>query len=505
MRAKISFLLFIGITAITLMQCEKEELTVTTSSPEALQFYNEGVVLADKFLTNEAVEKFRAAIELDTTFAMAYYYLSRTYESAGNLSLAKTNIQKAKAYSGTTTPLEWVYINAWEKILDNDFSGAIEIYQTKIKDYTDDKHILFVMGKTHRLMKNFPESIDILNRLIDKDATYAPAYNQLGYTYRDMGDYDKAVEFLKKYAELEPDEPNPFDSLGDLFRSKGEYKLAIENYKKALEVKPNFYTSYRNLGLCYIDIGEYDLAVSTYKNFLEIVTERELKRDVYSDLVQIHLALGKYNNALEYANLAIQHSASSFRRSYGIATKGYIYYLKNNLNAAVRNLNASLTVLPDAIWAHEWKGLVFLKQRKYDQTLTEAANMKSLIDKYGQTAYLSNYNALLGKVAMSQELLDEAILYFKDAMKYDASSNLYPIACAYFRKGDYESAENNLRQIFKFNPNHALAHYLLAKTYEQQSKKDLATKEYQKFLQIWGDADKDITEVQRAKYACAIQ
>ena len=505
MRAKIFFLLFICILVVSLIQCEKEELTVTTSSPEALQFYNEGVELADKFLKNEAIEKFKAAIELDTTFAMAYYYLSRTYESAGNLSMAKTGIQKAKSYSGTTTPLEWVYINAWEKILDNDFSGAIEIYQTKIKDYTDDKHILFVMGKTHRLMKNFPESIDILNRLIKKDPAYAPAYNQLGYTYRDMGDFDKAVEFLQKYAELEPDEPNPFDSLGDLYRSKGDYKKAIENYKKALDVKPDFYTSYRNLGLCYIDIGEYDLAVSTYKSFLEIVTERELKRDVYSDLVQINLALGKYNEALKYANLAIQHSSSSFRRSYGIATKGYIYYLKNNLNAALRNLNVSLTVLPDAIWAHEWKGLVFLRQAKYDQTLAEAANMKTIIEQYGQTAYLSNYNALLGKVAMAQELYDEAILYFKDAMKYDASSNFYPMACAYFRKGDYDNAVNNLRHIFEFNPNHALAHFMLAKTYEQQNKKDFATKEYQKFLQIWGDADKDISEVQRAKYACAIQ
>jgi len=91
MRAKICFFLFICILVLSLTQCEKEDLKVTTTSPEALQFYNEGVELADKFLTNDAIKKFKAAIELDTTFAMAYYYTSRTYESAGNLSLAKTN------------------------------------------------------------------------------------------------------------------------------------------------------------------------------------------------------------------------------------------------------------------------------------------------------------------------------------------------------------------------------------------------------------------------------
>lgn len=499
MKVQINILLGIFLVLLLFTFCGQDQLQITTSSPEALQIYFDGVELAEKFLDNEAIEKFSAAIELDTTFAMAHYYLSRSYESAGNLTLAKQSIEKAKLYSGTTTPLEWVYINAWEKLLNNDLAGAMKIYQETIKDYSNDKHIMFVMGKTHRLMKNYQESEKVLGRLIKKHPHYAPAFNQLGYTYKEMGDFDKAIEYFKKYANLEPDQPNPFDSLGDMFRARGDYNNAIDNYKKALSVKPDFYTSLRNLGSTYLTIGEYEKSKTTYKKLLSLKPGREWQRDVYTDMAQIYLATGQFNEALKSINQSIMLSKSNFRKSYGIATKGYIYFLKNNYNEALRLFSASLTVLPEAIWAHEWKGCVFIKQKKYDLALSEAQEMKLLLERYGQTAYMSNYNALLGKIAMEQELYDEAIMYIKDAMKYDYQSNLYPMAYAYFKKGNFENAVYYINKIFSFNRNNGLAHFLLAQIYEKQNKQKLASAEYSTFLKIWKNADDDIREVQEAK------
>ena len=100
---------------------------------------------------------------------------------------------------------------------------------------------------------------------------------------------------------------------------------------------------------------------------------------------------------------------------------------------------------------------------------------------------------------MAQELHDEAIMYFKDAMEYDVSSNLYPLATVCFKKGDYEEAIENIQKIFTYNKNNALAHFLLAQTYEKQNKKDSASIEYMKFLKIWKNADKDLPELQMAR------
>ncbi|HDQ00024.1 MAG TPA: tetratricopeptide repeat protein [bacterium] len=498
MRKYYYLLLGVCLCCLLFSSCENEQLQITTSSPEARQLFHQGVVLADKFLEDEAIDKFMAAIQLDTTFAMAYYYLSRTYESAGKLSEARQAIQKAKQFSGTTTPLEWIYINGWEKILNNNFAGAMKVYQQTIKDYSNDQHILFIVGKTHRLMKNYPESVTVLKKLIKKNPDYAPAYNQLGYTYYMMGDYEQAVAMLQQYASMEPDQPNPFDSLGDMYRSLGDYQSAIQNYQQALEIKPDFYASIRNLGLTYLEIGDYQNAQITYDGFLKSEPPREWRRDIFLDRVQLNIALGKYNEALKCCDQAIELSKNNFRKSYAIATKGYIFYLKNRPNEALTQLNASLTVLPEAIWAHEWKGCVYVKQKKFEQALAQADKMKSLIDNFGQTGYLANYYALLGNVAMEQELYDEAILYFSDSQKYEKHSHLYPMALVYYKKGDYKNAFEFTDQLLSTNPNHALTHYLRAQLFEKQKQTKQAKEEYRKFLSVWKNADYDLPEVRNA-------
>lgn len=501
MRTKSISLLAMLLLILSFVSCERQQLTITTSSTEALKYYKEGVELAEKFYDAEAINKLNKAIELDSTFAMAYYYLSRVNEGSGNLARAREMYEKALKHSGITTPLEWMYIGAWKYILDQDYTGAIKSYKKILEEYPKEKHALFVIGKTYRLMKKYQESIEALKELIRTAPEYAPAYNQLGYTYYEQGDNEKALEAFNKYAELEPEEPNPYDSIGDMFRAQGKFLEAIEQYKKALEVKPDFYASFRNLGLCYIAVGDYDQALATYKKYLGMNPEREWQRDIYSDLIQINVELGQYSKALQNVEKVIDLSGSSFNRSWGIAKKGHLHYLKGDLNQALRMLNASLTILPEAIWSREWRGFVFVKQGKFDQALAEAEKMKSVIEEYGLHGYQGNYSALLGKVALAQGLYDAAILYFEDAMKIDAFNNRYCMAIAYYHKGEYDKAIAECQKIFEYNNNHALTHLLLAKIYEKKFDKQKATSEYKEFLRIWKNADKNLPEIAMAKKA----
>ena len=127
--------------------------------------------------------------------------------------------------------------------------------------------------------------------------------------------------------------------------------------------------------------------------------------------------------------------------------------------------------------------------------------MKSLIDKYGLKGYQSNCDMLLGKAALAQGLYDEAILYFKDSIKDDVSPDLIPLAEAYLKNSNFEKAIETCNKVLKHNPNSALAHFLLAQVFEKQSKKDLATNEYNKFLQIWKNANVNLPELRIAKAA----
>ena len=189
MRIKNIFWGFILLTII-LTNCEQKKAAITTSSREALKLYMQGVSLAEKFYDEEAIVKFQEAIKLDSTFVMAHYYLSRSYESLGNLEKARASIEKAKKFSGLSTPLEWNYVNAWDKILDQNYVAVVNILKNVLQEYSNDRHALFVIGKTYFLMKHYEEAINVIKMLVKLEPMYAPGFNQLGYIYKEMGNIE---------------------------------------------------------------------------------------------------------------------------------------------------------------------------------------------------------------------------------------------------------------------------------------------------------------------------
>ncbi len=79
-------------------------------------------------------------------------------------------------------------------------------------------------------------------------------------------------------------------------------------------------------------------------------------------------------------------------------------------------------------------------------------------------------------------------------------------ARAYYPAGDLDRAIAEYEQLITFDPNskdrrliNPKYHYHLARLYEEKGWSDKAIKEYEKFLDIWTDADKDLYEKQDAK------
>ena len=59
----------------------------------------------------------------------------------------------------------------------------------------------------------------------------------------------------------------------------------------------------------------------------------------------------------------------------------------------------------------------------------------------------------------------------------------------------FDDAEYRLKQALEYNPNYALAHYQLGKVYEKMKIIAKAKKHYEKFLDLWKDADEDLPEL----------
>ena len=81
-----------------------------------------------------------------------------------------------------------------------------------------------------------------------------------------------------------------------------------------------------------------------------------------------------------------------------------------------------------------------------------------------------------------------------------------PLASAYYKSGNLERAKKEYERILsltsgriRFGDNYARSFYMLGKICEQQGNKDKAIENYERFLELWKDANPGFAEIEDAK------
>ena len=73
------------------------------------------------------------------------------------------------------------------------------------------------------------------------------------------------------------------------------------------------------------------------------------------------------------------------------------------------------------------------------------------------------------------------------------------LANGYLETGHPDEAISEFERILRLNQNYPLAQYHLAQAYERKGQRDQARTAYERFLQVWNDADADGPEVIAAR------
>ncbi|MCI0596895.1 MAG: hypothetical protein L0Z48_10210, partial [candidate division Zixibacteria bacterium] len=185
---------------------EKPIADATTHSPEAYRYYLEGVDYCDKLYYPEAERSFKKALDLDSTFAMAYYLLAFALDRQDKLE-AKTAIAQAVKYSGKVGQKEKHYIKSDEARIAGNLPLAIKELEKITADFPQEKEAFFIMGTIYtRRLGQHEKAIGPLTKTIEIDPLYKGAYNALAYAYNDLGDFEKSLWAINKYISLAPEE-----------------------------------------------------------------------------------------------------------------------------------------------------------------------------------------------------------------------------------------------------------------------------------------------------------
>lgn len=147
--------------------------------------------------------------------------------------------------------------------------------------------------------KQYKPARDKLEKSIEQNPDYLPAYKTLAYLYALLGLTEDADEMYKEALDLKPDDADLSNSYGAFLCTVGEYDEAQKRLKVAYSdpFYESLYLAESNAGSCYIKQGEYKKAEALLRKSLR--TEPKLTGSLIS-MAEVGIKTERYLMARAY-------------------------------------------------------------------------------------------------------------------------------------------------------------------------------------------------------------
>jgi len=333
----------------------------------------------------------------------------------------------------------------------------------------------------------YDEAGEILEYYLKNISDNARLHYWLAGNYVYQGKLNLALSEVDKAFILEPDDYYSFMNRGDIYQYRGDLIEAEKEYQKLLkseEPRAN-YQGYRRLATLYLLQGRFEKAKEQIKQCIawaEKFGEMASKAWCYEYLGYLHLAAGSYEKALkecgESWNIAVASDSTYYQR--------FNFYMK---------------------------GLTYVEMKSLDKAKEAAEEFKKKVEKGMNKKEIRYYFNLMGKLELEKGNFSKAIEYINKALPLEPYGSfnkpvlfLETLALAYYKSGEIDKAQEQYEKITLLTTGrlwrgdiYAKSFYMLGKILEQMNRKGKAIEHYEKFLDLWKDADPGIAEVKDAK------
>jgi tetratricopeptide (TPR) repeat protein len=481
---------------------------VTTHSPEAYRYYVEGLDYYDKFYWHEAGMNFEKAIEADSTFAMAYYYLA----AIKDMRL----LEKAVLYSEKASRKEQHYIKSLKAWSEGDSEKAFAELREIIRYYPDEKRARYLLGEYSNALGRNDEALEYLEHVIELDPDYKLSYNLLAYVYNALGDLDKSILAIDKYISLAADEPNPYDTKADIYAVNGDLEKAIQAYRKALQIRPAFQSALTKLGFMYMFQGQYSSADSILQ--LLAGDSSWLVRSgarLYRTYIPLHQ--GRLKHCLALLDTVIKADSlneiklgSPGEQMSSRYLKALIYQERHEFEAAMKEIDRlrelQRTYKQSEVNSSSLDVQLLAQAGDLNRAREELQNLKRYLEDNKMDMY--DYLCTAAALELIKGDFDSSVALFDQAQPpaTDFLNNyLHSRAC--LEAGMLSRAVKKYRALIDnyFSGRSFVAfwgvkaRFYLGLAYERSTWYDQAAEQYESFLNILKDADPEIEEIANAK------
>ena len=488
-----------------------------------------GVELLSSGNTRGSIVYFKNALDKDPNYLEARYHLADAYLRSGRFVLAENEFRKVfqqnPSFPDLPIKLAEVYlqtsqhelaIQTLEKYhldtepstasldtlgrayaLTGDLHTAESLFQKAITLEPENPLPNFHLARTFLAQSRNDEAHEILQKLVDQNQKFAPAYELLaklemsrnqptlalgvlqklydldpsninalymqGIIYLDSNDFDNAHQIADKIAANAPGHYRASQLKGLVAYRQGSFQDAIVSLLQSLKAAPDTLTYYF-LGLCHYRLDDLELAISQFNQVLDAQPDFSQARLM---LAMVLLQQHRTEDCIREVRYLL---TSDPRNGFAYNILGSAQLLQKDYDAAMESFDRAIEINPDLVGVYLKKGHLLFNRGETE--LAETA----LLEALSLSPDVLNYRFMLASFYLKQENYSAAVDILHEGLTgapVDALIYNY-LAGISFKQKDDLAAVKHLKKAISVNPEYLtpslnLATYYLAKAEYHQA------------------------------------
>jgi tetratricopeptide (TPR) repeat protein len=467
-----------------------------------------------------AEEQFAAAEKIDPGSEETALNLARLYTEQGDPERA-IKVLNNLPEDDKTGKTEFVMGASYERL--KDAQHAIESYKKALELEPDNLDTERALAKALLNDNQLAAALSAYQDIAAGDPTDPDAYLHISEIQRRQGNYEEALTTLKKAKSLVSDSLEINFNEGLIDDSLGRYDDAAQIFEKMVadsehttgqysdSEKSNRRLFLERLAIVYREQNKIDQAIATYQKMADL--GGEFAAVAYENEVDTYRDVHQYDKATQVAREATEklpkqrgiklmyamQLADNGRADEGIAlAKSMLTKTPADLevyrqlasiytrlrrwqdaNTAIDQAEQLSTKPDDKFYIAFLRGTLFERQKLYDQAETEFRKALAIDPNNSMTLNYLGY--MLADHGMKVE---EALAMIKKAVELDPQNYAYldSLGWAYFKLGQYNMAETDLRKAVERNSMDATVHDHLGEVYEKTGRLKLAAAQWEESL-----------------------
>ena len=348
----------------------------------------------------------------------------------------------------------------------------------------------------------------------------------LAVVYGAKGEYDLAQAALETYRDNIADIALIHTNLSEIYFYQGKLESALGECEQALSMNPDLLDAMIQKGRIAQCRGDLQTAEEIY---LSVLDSQAIGWHLYVRIVlgTLHYLRGQYSQVGDQLIQGLR-LAEKLQEKWWQATShimlAFMHLKTGDFKKAMQEVDLAYAAgisQESLAWQERalfLKGVILALSNDTARAENQAAELKAFIEKGMNQKKMRDYYQLMGMIESEKGNFTLAITNFEKAEPllpyehsfgpFDCDQGLFaePRALAYLKAGDleqaireYERIQSFMTGILYYGDIYVRSYYMLGQVYEQMGDTGKAAENYDRFLDLWKDADPGLPEVRDAR------